>query len=73
MYKILKCGVNHYKDIYEIFRVYLKKLKTVMICDAIVKVTNDKFRKRISITKDKGFILIIIHMALKTWLRQINQ
>ena len=30
MYKILKCGVNHYKDIYEIFRVYLKKLKTVM-------------------------------------------
>lgn len=44
-----------------------------MICDAIVKVTNDKFRKRISTTKDKGFILIIIHMALKTWLRQINQ
>lgn len=30
MYKILKCRVSHYKDIYEVFIVYLKKLKTVM-------------------------------------------
>ena len=31
MYKILKCGVNHYKDIYEIFRVYLKTVMNLLI------------------------------------------
>ena len=44
-----------------------------MKCDSIIKVINDKFRKSISNTKDKGFISIIIHTSLKTWLRQTSR